>query len=220
MILQTPQKIYIQNEVALRDKGRGRFPKGAQLGVLVLAGLGMIIILLSGCGSDSTPKNAASGEKDKAAKSGVNMQTVKPLLFPKEGGPAPPLSQSGKISEMPPPISDMPPLEELEAKRAAAARAFEMLPPQAEVLPGLTKEQLEAKLAEERARKSDPNQQILPGLTQGQLDAKLKAHRKRPSTPVEIFPGLTEGQVKAKAAQARQMQEVESARRPEQVVPK
>jgi hypothetical protein len=191
------------------EEGRGRSQRGARLGFWVLAGLGMMIFLLSSCGSDSASKDAASRKKEKAVKSGSTIQTVTPLLSPKEGGTTPALQQSDKIS-------GMPPREELEAKRAAAARAYEKLDPKSEVLPGLTKEQLEAKIAAERAKKPDPARKILPGLTQEQLDAKLKAHRELPSTPVEILTGLTEEQAKAKAAQARQMQETKSAR-PEQV---
>jgi hypothetical protein len=195
-----------------KEEGRGRSPKRARLEFLVLAGLGMIIFLLSGCGSDSTPGHVASGKTEKAAKTDVNMQTVKPLLVPKESGTAPTIPQ---LSTIP----GMPPLEELDAKRKAAARAYEKLDPKSEVLPGLTKKQLEAKFATERARRPDSTQEIFPGLTQGQFYTKLKAHRERPSTPVEIFPGLTEEQSKAEAARARQMQDAKSVH-PEQVVPK
>jgi len=209
--LDTSQKIGIWSGFALRKEGRGLSQRGARLGLLVLAGLGMMIFLLSGCGSDSTPKDAASGKKEKAAKSGFSMQAVTPLLFPKEGGTAPPLP---KLDQIP----GLPPREELEANRAAAAREYEKLDPKRAVLPGITKEQLEAKLEAERAKKPDPTREILLGLTAAQLDAKVKANRERPAMPVEIFPGLTEEQVKAKATQARQMQEMES-KRPEHLFP-
>jgi len=193
----------------IKEEDRGLSQKGALLGFWVLAVFGMMIFLLSGCGSDSTPKDAASGKKEKAAKSGSTMTEVKPLLSPK-GGIAPP---SQLVN-----IPGMPSLEELEASRAAAARAYEKLDPKSDVLPRLTKEQLEAKLAAERAKKPDPTREIFPGLTQEQLDAKLKARHGRPSEAVEIFPGLTKEQAKAKVAQAQQMQETKSTR-PEQVFP-
>jgi hypothetical protein len=159
--------------------------------------------LLLGCGSDSTPKDTTSGKKEQTAKSGMTMQTVTPLLAPKEGGTAP-LQHFDKI-----PGRGTP--EEIEAKRAAAAAAWEKLDPKQTVLPGLTKEQLEAKLEAERAKKPNPKREILPGLTQEQLDAKGIEHRKNTLQPVEVFPGLTEEAVKAKAAQARQKQQMPGA---------
>jgi hypothetical protein len=197
-----------------REEGRGRSPKEGRFGLWVLAGIGMMIFLLSGCGSDSSPKGSASAkkEKEKDEKSGSTMQMVKPLLPPKAGGTAPPLAHVDNI------LPGMPPPKELEAKRAAAAAAWEKLDPKAIVFPGLTKEQFDANLEAERARKPDPNREIFPGLTQEQLNAKLKAHRERPATPVEILPGITDEQIKAKAAQARQMQETKSTR-PEHVFP-
>jgi hypothetical protein len=160
----------------------------------------MMIFMLSGCGSDSTPKNAASGKKEKTAKSALTMQAVTPLLSPQEGGTAPPLPHLNNV------LGEGTP-EEIEAKRAAAAAAWEKLDPKTIVLPGLTKEQLEAKVEAERAKKPDPKREIIPGLTQEQADGKLIEHRKRVLKPVEILPGLTEEQAKAKAAEARQRQE-------------
>jgi hypothetical protein len=190
-----------------REEIRGCSPKGTRLGFLDLVGLGMMIFILSGCGSDSTPKHVASANKEKATKSDANMQTVKPLLSPKAGGTAPPITHMDNI------LRGMTP-EELEAKRAAAA--WKNIDPKKIVFPGLTKEQLEAKLEAERAKKPDPNRKIFPGVTQEQLDAKLKAHRERPAPPGEIFPGLTGEQLNAKAAHARQMQEMQS-KRPEDI---
>jgi hypothetical protein len=218
MILETSEKIDIRNRIALRDEGRHRFQQGARLGFLVLAGLGMMLLLLSGCGSDSTPKPAASGKKDKVAKSGSNMPEVMPLLSPKEGGTAPPLRQLDKMP-VKPPLPGMPPLEELEAKRAAAARTSEKRDPKEIVLPGITREELEAKIEAERARKPTPKGEILPGLTAEQLEAKIKAHREqRAAASSEILPGLTGDQLKAKAAQARQLQETQDTR-PEHAFP-
>ena len=194
----------------IKEEDRGLSQKGARFGFLVLAGLGMMIFLLSGCGSDSTPKDAASGKKEKASKSGISMPAVTPLLSPKGSGTAPPVQKFDII----PGIGT----EEIEAKREAAERAWEKLDPKEIVLPGFTKEQLEANIEAERAKKPDPTREILLGLTAAQLDAKVKANRERPAMPVEIFPGLTEEQVKAKAAQARQMQEMES-KRPEHLFP-
>jgi hypothetical protein len=211
MILETPQNIAIRKGFALREEGRGRSPKEARLGFLILAALGMLIFLLSGCGSDSTPKDAASGKKAKADKSGVTMRAVTPLLSPNAGGTAPPIPQLEKIP-------GLPSMEELEAKRTEAKKAYEKLDPKQEVLPGLTKEQLEAKIAAQRAKKVDPTQQILPGLTMEQLDAKRKEFRERPSTPGKVVHGLSEAQVKAKVDQERQMQEREH-RRPEDMFP-
>lgn len=171
----------------------------------------MIFFLLSGCGSDSTPKGSAGGKKEKVSQSGSAMKTVTPMLIPKEGGTAPKLPQLEKMPE------GFPSPEELEAKRAEAARAYHKLDPKAEVIPGLTKEQLEAKIEAQRAKKPDPTRAILPGLTPAQLDAKLKAYRERPTPPGPIH-GLTQEQVNNKAAQERQMQEMES-HRPEQMFP-
>jgi len=146
----------------------------------------MVIFLLSGCGSDSTPKDAASVKKEKTAKSGFAMQqSVTTILPPKDGGTAPPY----KHFDIFPGLGTA---EEIEAKREAAARAWEKLDPKEIVFSGLTKEQLEGSLEAERAKKPDPNR--------------------------EIFPGLTMKQLEAKAAQARQMQETKSTR-PEHVFP-
>jgi len=188
--------------------------KVVRLGFLVLVGLGTMIFLLSGCGSDSTPKGAAPAKKEKAAQKGMDVKSITPLLTDKGGGPGPLLPQVDKLDKIP----GLPPLEDLEAKRAAAAAAYEKLDPKKEVLKGLTKEQLEKKLEAERAKRPDPKQQIFPGLTREQMDAKLKAQRELPAKPMEVFPGLTPEQLKAKAAQARQMQETKSTR-PEHVFP-
>jgi hypothetical protein len=195
----------------IKKEDRGLSQKGALLGFWVLAVLGMMIFLLSGCGSDSTPKDAASGKKEKAAKSGATVKAVTPLLIPQGSGTAPTVRQFDKI-----PGSWTE--EEIEAKRVEAARAWEKLDPKEIVLSGFTKEQLEARLDAERAKKPNPKQEIVPGLTMEQIDAKLKAHRERPLTE-EIFPGFTLEQMKAKAAQERQLQQTKSTR-PEQVFPK
>jgi hypothetical protein len=195
MILETSQKIGIRKRFALREEGRGRSPKGARMGFLIIAALGMMIFLLSGCGSDSTPKGSAKGKKEPVAKSSSTMQAVAPLLSLKEGGTAPPLPQLDKIPILPPP-------EELEAKRAAAAKAS--ADPKAIVLRGITNEELEAKRKAALVQKPDVTVEIVPGLTQKQLDAKLKAHRELCATPLESMPGLSEKQLKANAAQAWQ----------------
>ena len=211
--MDTSQKIGIWSGFALRKEGRGLSQRGARLGLLVLAGLGMMIFLLSGCGSDSTPKDAASGKKATAAKSGFAMQqSVTPLLPPKDGGTAPPYQHFDKFP-------GLGTAEEIEAKREAAARAWEKLDPKEIVFSGLTKEQLEASLEAERAKKPDPNREIFAGLTLKQLEANLEVERaKKPDRNREIFAGFTEEQMKAKAAQARQMQETKSTR-PEHVFP-
>jgi hypothetical protein len=200
------------NRFAYGKKDRTLARKGGRLGFLVLVALGAMILLLSGCGSESTPKVAATGKKEKAAPKGMDIKTITPLLSDKGGGTGPTLPQVDKLPGMPPP-------EELEAKRAAAAAAYEKLDPKRQVLPGLTKEQLEAKIEAERAKRSNPKREILPGLTAEQLDAKLKAQRERPATPMQVLPGLTQEQVKAKAAQARQIQETTKGTRPEHVLP-
>jgi hypothetical protein len=192
-----------------RDKRRVRSPKDARLGVLVLAAFGMMIFLLSGCGSDSTPKDSASGKQEKAAKSGATVKAVTPVLVP-QFGTAPPVQYIDKIP-------GFGTYEEIEAKREEAARAWEKIDPKEIVLAGFTKEQLEARLEAERAKKPDPKQEIVPGLTMEQVGIKLKEHRERPLTG-EIFPGFTLEQMQAKAAQARQMQETRSTR-PEHVFP-
>ena len=189
-----------------RKEGRGCSQKEARLGLLVLAGLGMMIFLLSGCGSDNTPKRAASAKEEKAAKSGSTMQTKEPLFTPKKGGIAPPLGRYDNVPGMP--FQG----KELEEKRAAAERAYEKLDPKQLVFPGITKEQLEAKLKAERGKKPDPDRAIFPGLSPKQLDAKLNEQRKRGLEQVPIFPGLTEAQMRINAAQARQTQETKSSR--------
>ena len=156
MFLETSKKIGIRNGFASRKRVEVVPQKGARLGFWVLAGLGMMIFLLSGCGSDSTPKDAASGKKEKAVKSGLTMQAVTPLLSPKEGGTAPPLPQLDKISGVPTP-------EEVGGQESGGRRACEKLDPKTDVLPGLTKEQLEAKIAAERAKKPDPERKSFRG---------------------------------------------------------
>jgi hypothetical protein len=208
MILESSKNIYKKNGYALRDAGRGPSQKRVRMGFLVLAGLGMMIFLLSGCGSDSTPKPAASGKKEKAARSASAMQPVTPLLSPKAGGTAPPLVQLDKIG-------GIATLDEIEAKRKE--QSWEKLDPNTIVFPGMTKEQVEAKIAAHQARKPDPNQEIFPGMSAKQLRAKEKAYREQRSTmSAEIFPGVTREQLKAKADQARQEQE-NNRTRPEQM---
>jgi hypothetical protein len=185
VIQVTPRQIHIQIEVALRDKGRGRFQKRERLGFWVLAGVGMMIFLLSGCGSDSTPKQAASGKKEKTAKTSSTLPKVTPLTS------APSLKQfdrgRGTVTA-----------EDIEAKRVAAEKEWQKLGPKDTVLPGYTKEQLEADLQAHQAKMRDPNHEIVPGLTVKQCEAQREAQRAKMRDPNhEILPGLSVKQLEA-----------------------
>jgi hypothetical protein len=180
---------------------------------LVIIGLGAMVLsmfcLLPGCGSDSTPKGAASAKKEKAGKSvqDKDMKSITSLLSPNEGA-----SQLQHVDNIP----GMPSPEEIEAKKKAGAEWWDKQDAKYEMLPGLTKEQLEAKLEAARAKKPDPNVQLLPGLTQRQVDANLMAARQRPPLSGELVPGLSEEQAKAKLDQARR--QAEDFRSPEKAL--
>jgi hypothetical protein len=193
-------------ESANGEKGRAPAKSGVRLGLLIFVGLGALLFLLPGCGSDSNTKGAASGKKEKSAKSDTTMRTITPLLSDK-GGADSPLPRVDSLPGLGSP-------EEIEARRKAAEQA--MLDPKLEVLPGLTLEQYEAK--KEAARASfDPKREILPGLSHEQVEAKMREALKNPPQK-ELFSGLTEEQFKAKAAQAKQLQDAKSVR-PEQMFP-
>jgi hypothetical protein len=189
-----------------REEKRVHFQKGLPVGFWVLIALGMII-LLSSCGSDNTPKGFASVEKQKGTKSGSTTQKAVPFLSPKEGGTALPLPN---VTNVPITNSGVGNLDEIEAERAAAAR--QELSPSTVIAPGLTKGELDAKIEAWKGRKLDPASEILPGQTFEQLDAKRKAHREQAKVSDQILPGLTGEQVKAKLAQNRKMKETGNAR--------
>jgi hypothetical protein len=180
------------------------YGKSAWFRHLAIIGLGAMILsmfcLLPGCGSDSTPKGAASAKKEKSGKSDGAVKAITPLLFDKEAvGTEPPLPPSGKH-----PLSLS--AEEIEAKRREAAERLEKLDPKREIIAGMNLEQLNAKLEQERAKKPNPNLEAFPGLTQGQLETKREEAAKRSAMRSEVLPGLTAEQAKAGAEQADQRQ--------------
>jgi hypothetical protein len=168
-----------------------------------------MMFLLLGCGSDSTPKGAATAKKEQPAKSpgDKGTRTITSLLSDKEGN-APQLQVLDKL-----PVDLTP--EEIEARRKAAEQT--MLDPKYELFRGLTMEQVEAKREAARRAMDSKKFETFPGLTQEQYNAKLMEAQKRPA-PAKILLGLTEEQVKAKAAEAKQAQDAKG-QRPEQVFP-
>jgi hypothetical protein len=183
--------------------GRMFYRESAWLRHLVIISLGAMIFsmlcLFPGCGSDSSPKGAASAKKEKPKSDGA-VKAITPLLLDKEVGTAPPLQPGQKH-----PLSLTP--EEIEAKRREAAARLEKLDPKREIIAGITLEQWNAKLEAERAKKPNPNLEPFPGLTQRQLESKREEAAKRAATRSEVLPGLTAEQAKAGAEQAKQRQE-------------
>jgi hypothetical protein len=197
-----------------RQEGRRFSGRPIWSRVLTLVGLGatlMMVCLLLGCGSDSTP---ASGKKAKTAKSSGagKMDTVMPLLDNK-GGASPTTFAPPSFASYP----GMPSPEELEAKRKAAEEACKKVDPNKELLPGLTKRKVEASLEAERAKKIDPKREVLPGLSLESVNAK-RMQARAPGPADEVLPGVTLEQLNAKAAQQRLRQEGEKAL-PEQIFP-
>ena len=195
-----------KNPPVHREEGRALTRKGVWLGFLALVGLGTMTILLSGCGSDSTP---VSGKKEKTAKNSMaaNPGTITPLLADKgeKVHVAPNPALAGKLPGM---------LSEEELIARAAKQKAEFLekhdPATIEVLPGVTLEQLNAKIVASRAKMVEPKlEDVIPGLTKERYEANLAESRRRSSVPHELMPGMTEEQLNANLTQARRQQEAE-----------
>jgi hypothetical protein len=202
--MKNSQRIDIRNWIALRKDGRGRSPKGLRLGFWVLAGLGMMIFLFSGCGSESTPggtvkkKNASQAESRKS-------QGGTPLLKDQEGIG----TGNKKIAVSPPDAPKHPDIfpgitnEEMEAK--ANADRKKVLDSDDEIFPGMTRKQYEAKAAADQQKVLAPDIEIFPGMTRKQYEAKVAADQQKVSAPdIEIFPGMTRKQYEAKVAADQQ----------------
>jgi hypothetical protein len=176
---------------------------------LVIVTLGTLMFLLPGCGSDSTPKGAASAKKAQPAKSpgDKGTQMITTLLSGKEGD-APPIPT---LDKLPGNLTR----EQLESNIKATEQA--MRDPKREVVPGLTLEQMEANIEAAKRASLDPKREVVPGLTLEQINANIMEAQKR-SAPANVLSGFTEEQMKAKLAEAKQLQDAKG-QRPEQAFP-
>ena len=173
--------------------------------VMVLVGLGTVLFLLPGCGSDSKPDKEKVSTNTKPMKS----QAALPLVLgDKTGagsrGQARKPSGSQRIEVM----GGMT-QEELEAKAAASlAEMKKAAKTRGPIMGGMTQEQLEAKAEESRQQmeKARKTSVIMGGMTQEQLEAKAEESRKRLELKGggEIFPGITQRELEEMAARGRE----------------
>jgi hypothetical protein len=187
-------------------EGRRLARKRVCIKILVLIGLGimvlMVIALLSGCGSDSTPGGSVKEKNAKAAagSKATKMPAVISLLTDKEGTDP---GKMGNVKKQPDAqrLEAFPGMtvEELEARDAADRKKFE--DPNNEIFPGITRKELEARVAADRKKFEDPNHEIFPGITRKELEARDAADRKKFEDPNhEIFPGITMAELNARRA--------------------
>ena len=173
---------------------------GRWLAFLLLVSVGTMIFCFIGCGSDSTPKGAAS-EKGKTSKNAGAMKGLMPLLTEKGGVGS---GEPGKVEkgtgpqrpEMVPGYSQ----EELNARHAEQRKKFQA--GNVEIAPGLTQAELEARHADQRKKFQENNMEIAPGVSRAELEARHAEQRKKFYAPgTEVLPGLTQEQLNAKMKQ-------------------
>jgi hypothetical protein len=175
---------------------------GRWLVLLALGSVGMMMMFcFLGCGSDSTPKGAASEKKGATAKRGEGMKGAMPLLSDQavEMGKVKNRVDSQRI-EVVPGYSQA----ELEARHAEQRKKYEEFRANMKIAPGLTQEEIEARSAKQRKKYEEfrANMEIAPGLTQRQLQARQAELRKKfAAADTQVVPGLTQEQLNAKMSQ-------------------
>jgi hypothetical protein len=160
---------------------------------LILVSAGMMVFCLIGCGSESSPKVAASVKTKTSKTTGVVEDGSGEEKKVKKG------MQSQRIEVVPGFTRG-----ELEDRHAVQRKKYEEHKANMEIAPGLTKDQLEARHAEQRKKYEEykANMEIAPGLTKDQLEARQAESRKKfAMADTEVVPGMTREQLNAKMRQ-------------------
>jgi hypothetical protein len=178
--------------------------KGTKFKVLVFVGLVMLltmVLILSGCGSDSKPAKATGGKKGATNAKASNPQRVIPLLGAQKIHKAPKMSINAEGKEVFAGLTR----EQFQAKVASQLKNNDTANMQ--VFPGVTVEQFKAKVAADQ-NKSDLlwQNEIFPGVTREEMKARIAADLRNndfKGKEVMPFPGakITLDQMNKKVAQ-------------------
>jgi hypothetical protein len=203
--LDMSKNVFITNLFSHREKGPMPPKKCVLSDYLILVGLGLMLVLLPGCGSGSNP---AAKKQEKAAKSAVapKSPTAVSLLNDKvveEGSEVTAKTEKRSGSQR---IEVVPGFTqaELESKYAPLQKKYEEYKKNMEVAPGITQSEVEARQALLRKKYEDyrANMEVAPGITQRDMDVRQSELRKKfEQADTEIAPGLTQEQLNAKMKQ-------------------
>lgn len=183
------KNVFMTNLFPHRDKKAMLPKKCVWSGFLILVGLGLMLALLSGCGSGSNP----ASKTEKTAKRAVGPAATQ-LLSQKKGVVQ--KSRPQRIEVVPGYTQ-----AELDARHAKLRKEYLKYRGNMEVAPGLLQREVEARQAElqKKYKEYRTDMEIAPGMTQEQLAARHARLLEKFNAPdTEVVPGLTREELKDK----------------------